>query len=230
MSQDRTDPLAQAGVEPITSGMIVGLGTGRAAGRAIRALGERARRERLELTCIATSRASAELATSEGLRVVEMGSVARLDYLFDGADEMDAEMRMIKGGGGAMTREKIAAHASARRVYLLQRSKLVTRLGTGAPLPVEVLGCAVASVQRALSERGLTGQVRRSKEGNEVLTDDGNPVLDVRLPGEWDLENLDRFLNALPGVVGHGLFLTEADEALIEDGEGGRVERRKRGE
>ena len=114
------DLLATAAVKDIISGMKVGLGTGRAATRAIRALAQRAAAERLDLRCVATSQASHDLAATLGLVVGSLEEIGRLDFLFDGADEVDPALQMIKGRGGAMTREKIVAHASARRVYLIQ--------------------------------------------------------------------------------------------------------------
>lgn len=223
MVNGAVDVLAAAAVEEIRPGMIVGLGTGRAATRAIGALARRVSAEAMDLLCIATSRASDELGRRLGLRMQGMEALERIDYLFDGADEVDAAMRMIKGRGGAMTREKIAARAAARRVYLVQSAKLVERLGTAAPLPVEVLRFGLAATRRALRALGLDGPLR----GNGYLTDDGNPVIDASLPAGVDLARLAAALDQVPGVVGHGLFLTEADVLLIEDAHG-RVSRRLR--
>ena len=209
------DPLATAAVEPVTTGMIVGLGTGRAASRAIEALALRVRADDLQITCVATSRASELLATKLGLRVVAMESIERVDYLFDGADEVDASLRMIKGRGGAMTREKIVAQAATRRTYLVQSTKLVERLGETAPLPIEVLRFALATTLRALRDRGLEAAVRANQ-----TTDDGNPLLDATLPPGTNIESLAVALDAMAGVVGHGLFLTEADLVLVEDASG----------
>jgi ribose 5-phosphate isomerase A len=217
------DALASAAVEEIRAGMTVGLGTGHAATRAIEALARRASAGGMSLLCVATSRTSAELGRRLGLRVQAMEGVERIDYLFDGADEVDAGMRMIKGRGGAMTRERIAARAAARRVYLVQSAKLVERLGESAPLPVEVLRFGLAATRRALRELGLDGPLR----AGDYETDDGNPVVDAALPAGADLAQLARALDETPGVVGHGLFLTEADVLLIEDPLG-RVSRRSR--
>lgn len=205
------DLLATTAVAPIISGMIVGLGTGRAASRAIVALSRRVREERLEITCVATSHASEALATELGVRVVAMDGVDRVDYLFDGADEVDGALRMIKGRGGAMTREKIVAHAATRRTYLVQATKVVERLGQSAPLPVELLRFGLATTLRTLRERGLEA-IERASFG----TADGNPVVDATLPPGIDVDVLAAALDALPGVVGHGLFLSEADVVLVE--------------
>ncbi len=221
------DALATAAVEEIRSGMTVGLGTGRAATRAIEALARRASAERLDILCVATSRASDELGRRLGLRVKAMEDVEAVDYLFDGADEVDPAMQMIKGRGGAMTREKIVAHAAARRVYLVQKNKLVKRLGEGAPLPVEVLRFGLASTRRALRQLGIDGPLRPKEGGGDYETDNGNPVIDAPLSAELDVAALASALDATPGIIGHGLFLKEADLVLVED-EQGHVSRQAR--
>ena len=214
------DLLAVAAVKDITTGMAVGLGTGRAATRAIRALAQRAATENLVLRCVATSQASNDLAATLGLAVGSLEEIGRLDFLFDGADEVDPALRMIKGRGGAMTREKIVAHASARHVYLIQANKLSSRLGEKAPLPIEVLASDLAAVRQALRAIGLEGPIRLKADGTPYKTDNGNPVIDAPLPAALDVEQLAASLDGLAGVVGHGLFLTEADAVLVEDEEG----------
>lgn len=221
------DQLARAAVEDIVSGMAVGLGTGRAATRAIHALAERVATERLVLRCVATSQASHDLAARLGLTVGSLEQIGPLDFLFDGADEVDPDLRMIKGRGGAMTREKIVAHASARRVYLIQTDKLSSRLGEKAPLPVEVLASDFAAVRRGLRTIRLEGSIRQKADGTPYTTDNGNPVIDAPLSNDLDIARLCAELDSMPGVVGHGLFLTEANEVLIEDADG-RVSRRTR--
>jgi ribose 5-phosphate isomerase A len=218
-----TDQLARAAVEPIENGTIVGLGSGRAATRAVRALADRVNNEGLTVRCVATSVATEALAHELALAVDPLQSAASIDYLFDGADEFDDRMRLIKGGGGAMTREKMAARRAHRRVYLVQESKHVDRLGQHFPLPVEVRQSALDSVRAALAERGLQGAVRPGSHG-PYLTDNGNPILDVTLDEFSDPEELARWLDRLRGVVGHGLFLNEADEIIVED-EAGNIRR-----
>jgi ribose 5-phosphate isomerase A len=222
------DPLALAAIEPIRPGMVVGLGTGRAAARAIEALAFCAERDGLTIHAVATSRASGDLASSLGLRVLPAEDVPRLDYLFDGADEVDPDLRMIKGRGGAMTREKILARAADRRVYLVQRGKCVPRLGSSAAVPIEVLSFGLAATRAALERLGLVGAVRATASGAEYRTDNGNPVVDAVWPGGVEPERLREALDDIPGVVGHGLFLTEADELLVEESERGPVVRRQR--
>jgi ribose 5-phosphate isomerase A len=222
------DPLAAAAIEEIRAGMCVGLGTGRTAARAIHALAGRVHAERLAVTCVATSRASEEIARGLGLRVEAMDGIERVDYLFDGADEVDPAMRLLKGRGGAMTRERIVARAAARRVYLVDETKQVARLGESARLPIEVLRFGLAAAVRALRELGLDATPRQvAGDGAERTTDDGNPILDATLEEGADLEALSAALDGIPGVVGHGLFLTEADVLLVETADG-RVQRRSR--
>lgn len=127
-----------------------------------------------------------------------------------------------------MTREKIAAQSAEFRVYLVDDSKLVSRLGLQAKLPVEVLSFGLSATRARLAQLGLEGGVRLGESGGQYRTDAGNPVLDVRLPAEAELESLAQAIDAIPGVVGHGLFLSEADEALVEDRATGKVTRRTR--
>lgn len=222
------DLLAQAAVEPIESGMVVGLGTGRAAARGVRALAARAKAERLRVTCVCTSRATQSLAEELGLTVVDAVQVREIDYLFDGADEVAPDLSMIKGGGGAMTRERIVAHMASRRCYIADVTKRTPKLGTRFALPVEVLPLASAFVAAEIEAvAGVKGTWRAGADGL-YATDNGGRVLDVAIgPRDRDwLNDLAAMLDTLPGVVDHGLFLEEADEVIIEyPAEGGRIER-----
>lgn len=223
------DELARQAVAGIRTGMVVGLGTGRAAARGVRALAERVKSEGLAITCVATSVATEELARSLGLNVVDFGGVAEVDYLFDGADEVDPGLRMLKGGGGAMTRERIVAAATVAsagvRINMIDETKLVPWLGSRMPLPVEVIPMALASVRKQLEDMGLDGVVRQNKDGRgEYRTDNGNLILDLKLTAE--LSNggeavvLARDLDAMAGIVDHGLFVTEAQTVLVESAGG----------
>lgn len=213
-------------VREIRAGMVVGLGTGRTATRAIRALADRVKSERLQIRAVSTSRGSEELAIALGIPMESFGKVDRVDYLFDGADEVDPRVRMIKGGGGAMTREKIVARESARRVYLVDETKLVSRLGEKRPLPIEVLEFAVEAVVRRLAHLGLRGEIRQ-EAGRLARTDNGNNIIDAALPKTVEPDALAEALDRISGVVDHGLFLSEADEVLIERVDG-TIERRER--
>jgi len=232
------DQLAVQAVAGVKSGMVVGLGTGRAASRGVRALADRVRAEKLAIRCVSTSRATDDLAAELGLPVVDLNGVEAVDLLFDGADEVDPNLYMIKGGGGAMTRERIVAHAANRRVYMVDSGKLTPRLGTRFRLPVEVLPMAKALVQRELEgqmelegtwrQRTMTGTAATT----DYITDNGNLVFDLTLPAPLaasrdELYTLDADLKQLPGVVDHGLFLMECQTLLIEWTDG-RIETRQR--
>ncbi len=231
------DKLAHAAVAGIHSGMMVGLGTGRAAARGVQALAARVKAEHLTLTCVSTSRATEALANSLGLKVIDFGTVAGVDYLFDGTDELDPQLRMLKGGGGAMTRERIVAAAATVRVNILDASKLVPRLGTNYKLPVEIIPLGLTSVQAKLRELGLPGDVRKRQDASgkptaeDLISDNGNFIVDATLgasgPGWQDVEQLAFILDAMAGVVDHGLFLDEAQIVLVEDTDG-KVDRRER--
>ena len=227
MTEQRVaDPLAEAAVAELVSGMVVGLGTGRTASRGVVALAERIRTENLQVRCVSTSHATETLARFHGLAVMDFALVEKVDYLFDGADEVDAGMNMLKGSGGAMTRERIVAWASEKCLYMVDESTLVSRLGERTTLPIAVLAFGLAAVRAELRNLGLNGVCRRTIKGELFLTDNGNLVIDVAM-GEQDLSEIAAAMNDIPGVIDHGLFLTEADEILIER-DSGTIERRVR--
>jgi ribose 5-phosphate isomerase A len=227
-NQSKTaDALAEAAVAEIESGMTVGLGTGRTASRAISALAERVRNGGLEIRCVPTSHVTETLARALGLKVVDFMMIDRVDYLFDGADEVDPQLRMLKGAGGAMIRERIVAHAADRRVYIVDESKLVDRLGQRTTLGIGVMAFGLSSVRARLRDLGLYGVVRRTLDGHLFLTDNGCLILDVTLE-DRDVDELACALNDIAGVVDHGLFLNEADEIIVETARG--LERMKRRE
>lgn len=211
--------MAEAVIAEIQPGMIVGMGTGRTASRGVVALAERVKEHGLEVRCVPTSHATETLARYHGLPVMDFAMVESVDLLFDGADEVDPNLRMLKGAGGAMTRERIVAWASKRRIYMVDESKLVDRLGTRTTLAVAVLAFGLSAVRSELRSLGLNGVVRRTIKGELFITDNGNLIVDVAL-GEHDVEELDAALNSIPGVVDHGLFLTEADEVFVERSDG----------
>lgn len=225
-TQSANDALARAAVADIQPGMVVGLGTGRTARRAIAALAGRIIAERLGVTCVSTSEASSAYAQELGIKVREFATIEHVDYLFDGADEVDGHLRMLKGAGGAMTRERLVATAAARRVYLVEEEKLVDHLGERTPLAVAVMAFGLASIRANLRTLGLSGVLRRSMDGTLYVTDNGNLILDVQLHGgsnNDDGHNYERLAAALdhtPGVIEHGLFLTEATEALVRRDDG----------
>ncbi len=210
------DLLADQAVAPIEPGMIVGLGTGRAANRGIVALARRVRDEKLDIECVCSSAATRELAQSLGLNVVSFDEMESIDYSFDGADEVDRQLRMLKGHHGAITRQRLVAAVSKTNVYLAQEDKVVDHLGTRALLAVTIIPFGYASTRNRLRELGLSGVVRKTMDGEVYITEGGGVVYDMRLPENCDVEQLALALDHVPGVVDHGLFLTEADLVLVE--------------
>lgn len=219
-----SDALAEAAVAEIESGMIVGLGTGRTSGRALLALHQRVREDGLSIKCVPTSHATETQARALGLTVVDFAMIEAVDYMFDGADEVDPDLRMIKGRGGALVRERVVAHASKRCVYIVTEEKVVTHLGQRSALPVAIHYFGLASIRKQLINMGFNGVVRRTMSGDHFLTDQGNLVIDVTLPTNITPEEAAEMLDSVPGVVDHGLFLTEAHEVLAET-KSGKIER-----
>lgn len=214
-SAGEIDALAAEAIAAITPGMTIGLGTGRTSARVTRALAERVRRESLDIRCVGTSHAAENLARELNLAVIPFAKVEGLDYLFDGADEVDSRLRMLKGQYGAVARQRLVARAAKRRVYLADESKIVSRLGQRASLPICILAYGLTFVREELRNIGLCGVVRLKMDGDLYVTDDGNLVVDVTLP-DLDPDTIAAAIDELPGVVDHGLFLTEADEVLVE--------------
>lgn len=200
----------------IEEGMRVGLGTGSTTAYAIAALGRRIREERLQVVGTPTSFEAERLARQYQIPLVTLDDVERLDLAFDGADEVDPAYNLIKGRGAAHTREKVVAALADRFVVLVDASKLVQRLGERMPVPVEVLPMALPPVVRALEAMGATAELRMGvRKDGPVVTDQGFWVVDARFDGIDDPPALDRALNDLPGVLGHGLFLGMATDVLV---------------
>jgi ribose 5-phosphate isomerase A len=212
-ARDRAAEAALALVEP---GMVVGLGTGDTARRFIEQLGRRAQAEHLGLTCVVTSESAAQHARAGGLTVRALTEAPSVDLTVDGADEVAPTLDLIKGGGGAHTREKIVAASSARFVVLVDETKLVHRLGETFPVPLEVLAEAVPLVERRLVALGATVVPRAAATG-PFVTELGNPVLDARFPRIDDPAALAARLDAIPGVLEHGLFVGMATLVLVGD-------------
>lgn len=204
--------VAHAAIAEIESGMLVGLGTGTTVSFAIAALRERVAAG-LQVNIVATSHATARHAVAAGLPVLPFDTLSSVDLAIDGADELDPHLRAIKGHGGAMLREKIVAAAAARMVVIVDASKEVTTLGRGS-LPVEALPFAARFVSRRIERLGATVGQRMAGDVH-YLTDQNNIVLDCRFGAIDDPEGLAAALSAIPGVMGHGLFLDEIDAAYV---------------
>lgn len=215
---------AAAALEWVEDGMRLGLGTGRAASAFVEALGARVA-EGLKVTGVPTSEATGRLAGGLGIPLARLEEVERLDLTFDGADEVDPRLDVIKGYGAAMVREKIVAASSDRLVILVGPEKLVDALGGRGRLPIEVLPFGEALVARELRHLGLEAERRRDDAGETVVTDNGNWILDARLVPPVDPRALEAAIVALPGVLGTGFFLGMADAVVVDHGE--RVEVRR---
>jgi ribose 5-phosphate isomerase A len=215
---------AEVAVKLVRDGQVLGLGTGSTTKYAIEALG-RLVQDGLRVQGVPTPSATAALATSLGIPLIELNDASRIDLTIDGADEVDPAFNMIKGGGGALTREKLVAIASQHRAMLVDETKLVTALGETRPLPVEVLPfCWVISARR-LQELGCEPDLRLVG-GRPLLTDNGNYILDCAFPPISDPAGLEKSIKLLPGVVESGLFISLADTLII--GFDDRTEVRKR--
>ncbi len=211
---------AERSLDYVADGMVLGLGTGSTAAEVVRLLGERVRAG-LDVRGVPTSRATQALAEQAGIPLTSLEAVTRLDLTIDGADEVDPELRLIKGGGGALLREKIVASVSAKLVIVVDSSKLVGRLGA-YPLPVEVVPFAWTVVAEALAATGGRPALRRGHDGGPLRTDEGHYLIDCAYGMIDDAEALARRIAATVGVVEHGLFLDMADAVIV--GRDGGVE------
>ncbi len=222
------DDLKQAAalraLDLVFDGMWLGLGTGSTAERFVDALAEKVAAG-LQILCVPTSEATRERAESLGIPLTTLDETPHLHLTIDGADEIDDQLRLIKGGGGALLREKIVATASDQMVVIADDSKLVAMLGK-FPLPVEVVRFGLAATRRlveAMAEQaGCGGEIRlrRTPSGEPFVTDQGNHILDCHFGSIPEPEVLSFALKRVPGVVEHGLFLGVADLAIVagEDG------------
>jgi ribose 5-phosphate isomerase A len=226
MTQDEAKRLvAQRAVDFITNGMAVGLGTGTTANMFIEELATRAKRDALRLRCVASSNASHTLAASLGLDVTTFDELPELDIYIDGADEIGPGLALVKGGGGALLREKIVASAAKQFIVVADSTKLVDHLGK-FPLPVEVIKMATPLVERRLTALGLNPHLRRRPDGTPYLTDEQNYILDCVGNHITNPVQTAADIRAIVGVVEHGLFLDMASLALIAD-ESGVTEHRR---
>ncbi len=206
--------VAEAAASEVADGMLVGLGTGSTAALAIAALGARVAAG-LRITAVATSLETERQALKAGITVLPFEDIARVDLAIDGADEVDPEFRAIKGAGGALLREKIVAQAAERMICVVDTGKMVARLGA-RPVPVEVLPFARAFVMQAVQALGGEPLLRLSAD-RPAITDQGNILLDCHFGAIDDPEKLAAQLQAIPGLLAHGLFLSEIDVLLVGD-------------
>jgi ribose 5-phosphate isomerase A len=219
---------AARALELVSPGMRLGLGTGSTAAAFVDLLAERVRGG-LDVVGVPTSEATRRQAAAGGIRLATLDDMPELDLTIDGADEVDPQLRLIKGGGAALLREKIVAFASRRMVVIADAAKRVPILGT-FPLPIEVNPFGLAATRRgveaAIARAGCSGTVhlRRGSDGSPILTDGGHHIVDARLGAIPAPETLGTALWAVPGVVEHGLFLGIADAAILAADRDGRAE------
>ena len=215
MSQEKQNA-ARTAVDQIEDGMLIGLGTGSTAAFAISYLGEKVR-SGLTISAIPTSEASKKQAQSEGIPLIDFETFPSIDLCIDGADEIDSELNMIKGGGGALLREKIVASSAKRYLIIIDSSKQVQILGT-FPLPVEVIPFGWQVVSRKLKEMNASLELRKSGT-QPFVTDEGNYILDCRFNSIPEVEQLETELNRIPGVVENGLFVAMCDQLIMGKGD-----------
>jgi ribose 5-phosphate isomerase A len=212
---------ARASLRFVRDGQIVGLGSGSTAAQFIRLLGEQVKNG-LRIRGIPTSEHSREQAASLGIPLTTLDECPEIDVTVDGADEVDPQLRLIKGGGGALLREKIVASATRQQVIVVDETKRVPVLGK-FPLPVEVIKFAQAVVAKKITALGAAVSMRRQADGTPYLTDENNHILDCRFGQIHDADGLARQLSDMPGVVEHGIFIGLASVVLVAS-EGGIVE------
>ncbi|MCJ7823993.1 MAG: ribose-5-phosphate isomerase RpiA [Anaerolineales bacterium] len=207
---------AEAAVQQIKSGMVVGLGFGSTAVHALRALGQKIQSGELEQVFGVPTAASIEQAASEaGIPLTTLEVHPEIDLTIDGADEVDPKLNLIKGGGGALLREKIVAQASLRLVIVVDESKMSDQLGSLFKLPVEVNPFGWGSQARFLDQLGATVELRLGQDGSAYCTENGNFILDCDFGEIDDPERLARQLEGRAGIAEHGLFLGLADEVIV---------------
>lgn len=221
--------VGRAAAERVKSGMIVGLGTGSTTIHAIVRIGERLAAGEIEdIHGVPTSFQASVLAREQKVPLVGLDQIDHIDLAIDGADEVDPSLQLIKGGGAAHTREKIVDAFADTFVVVADESKVVERLGSRVPVPVEVLPMALGLASRALARLGGEPVLRMAeRKAGPVVTDLGNLILDVRFPSIDDPGALERRINNIPGIVDNGLFVDLADVVLIGAASGDDIQVRE---
>jgi ribose 5-phosphate isomerase A len=215
-NENEKELAARASANYVKDGNVVGLGTGSTARFVVEALAERVKAG-MKIRGIPTSVATEKLATSLGITMITLADCQDIDVCIDGADEFDPGLRLTKGGGGALLREKIVASASKQMVVIADSSKQVAVLGK-FPLPVEVIKFAQPLVSKKITEMGAKVVLRKTAAGETFITDEGNYILDCNFGQIPDPPSLARKLSDTPGVVEHGLFVNLASVVLMGKG------------
>lgn len=218
--EDLKRQAALKAVEFVQSGMIIGLGTGSTAVHATLAIGEMIADGRLHnILAIPTSQTTAQQAQEVGISLTDLNTHTEIDIIIDGADEIDPHLNLIKGLGGALLREKIAAAASHRIVIIADERKRVSQLGSRAPVPVEVIPFAREPVRLYLQSLGAN-VILRQQDGQPFMTDENNIIFDCHFSSITNPSQLAQAIRQQPGVVEHGLFLNLATDAIIASAQG----------
>lgn len=212
---------AEKAVEFLSSGMVVGLGTGSTAKYAIESIGRKlASGELKDILGIPTSHQSEVLAIAAGIPLTTFDSHQRIDCTIDGADEVDSDLNLIKGGGGALLREKICAQASENNIMVVDKSKLSRRLGANWAVPVETFRYSMKVEQEWLRQRNAAVTIRTNQDGSFFDTDEGNVILDADFGEIFDPAALAAELDARGGIASHGLFIGTAGAVIVADDNG----------
>lgn len=226
-----TDPVklmkqevGKAAADRVQSSSIVGLGTGSTTAYTIQFLGDRLKTGELkDIVGIPTSFQAEVLAKQYGIPLTTLDAVDHIDIAIDGADEVDPHKNLIKGGGAAHTREKIVDYLANQFIVVVDSSKIVERLGSSFPVPVEVIPMAIAPVMRAIEKLGGKPELRMGiKKAGPVITDQGNMVVDVKFDMINNPADLEKTLNNIPGVLENGLFIGVTDLVLVGEVKDGK--------
>lgn len=208
------EQVGKKAVDYIEDGMIVGLGTGSTVYYLVEALAKKIKEEDISIQCVTTSVRTKEHAESLGIKISDLDDVSYIDLTIDGADEVDPDFNGIKGGGAAHLYEKIVACNSNRNIWIVDESKMVDQLGA-FPLPIEVVKYGSGKLFNKFKKDGLNPSWRLDDEGNKLLTDDNNYVIDLKLGRITNIDSLVSKLNDYTGVVEHGLFIGITDMVIV---------------
>lgn len=209
---------AEKAVEHVDNGMVIGLGTGSTVKYAIKKLGEMINTG-LKIEGIPTSLRTKKLATEYNIPLVDLNDYTKIDLTIDGADEVDSHLNLIKGGGGALTREKIIAYHSKKEIIVIDETKVVKKLGIDSPVPVEVTKYGWNATKKTLEELGCTAELRTIMD-EVYITDNSNYILDCDFGKINEPEALEKEINSIPGVIENGLFIDLVDEVIVGSKQG----------
>jgi len=209
---------AEKAVEHVDNGMVIGLGTGSTVKYAIKKLGEMVNTG-LKIEGIPTSLRTKKLATEYNIPLVDLNDYTEIDLTIDGADEVDSNLNLIKGGGGALTREKIIAYHSKKEIIVIDETKVVKKLGIDSPVPVEATKYGWNATKKTLKELGCTAELRTIMD-EVYITDNSNYILDCDFGKINEPETLEKEINSIPGVIENGLFIDLVDEVIVGSKQG----------